>query len=124
MKPGVELLADTPGTGAPVERHGWYDVRLRMWLNRGDPVRWTKPWGLVDRARVEDEGTTLFMTLRVDRLDMFAGLFYGVEGMLVGGRRTLRVAPHLAYREAGLPGVIPSNAVLTVEIEVLSERAV
>jgi hypothetical protein len=45
MKPGVELLADTPGSGSPVERHGWYDVRLQMWLSRGDPVRWTKPWG-------------------------------------------------------------------------------
>jgi hypothetical protein len=38
--------------------------------------------------------------------------------MRVGGRRRLRVAPHLAYREAGVPGVIPPNALLTVEIEV------
>jgi len=55
---------------------------------------------------------------------MFAGLFYGVEGMRVGGTRRLRIAPHLAYREAGVPGVIPSNALLTVEIEVVSQRAV
>jgi len=78
----------------------------------------------VDRARIEDEGTTLFTTLRVDRVFMFAGLFYGVEGMRVGGRRRLRAAPHLAYREAGVPGVIPPNALLTVEIEVVSQRAV
>jgi len=95
-----------------------------MWLSRGDPVRWTEPWGLVDHARIEDEGTTLFTTLRVDRVFMFAGLFYGVEGMRVGGRRRLRVAPHLGYREAGVPGVIPPNALLTVEIEVVSQRAV
>ena len=95
-----------------------------MWLSRGDPVRWTDPWGLVDHARIEDEGTTLFTTLRVDRVFMFAGLFYGVEGMRVGGSRRLRVAPHLAYREAGVPGVIPPNALLTVEIEVVSQRAV
>lgn len=124
VKPGVELLGDTPGTGSPIERHGWYDVRLQMWLSRGDPVRWTEPWGLVDRARIEDDGTTLFTTLRVDREFMFAGLFYGVEGMRVGGRRRFRVAPHLAYREAGVPGVIPPNALLTVEIEVVSRRAV
>jgi FKBP-type peptidyl-prolyl cis-trans isomerase len=123
-RPGVELLADTPGTGAPVERHRWYDVRLQMWLSRGEAVRWTYPWGLVDRARIEAEGTTLFTTLRVDREFMFAGLFYGVDGMRVGGRRRLRVAPHLAYREAGIPGVIPSNALLTVEIEVISQRTV
>jgi FKBP-type peptidyl-prolyl cis-trans isomerase len=55
---------------------------------------------------------------------MFAGLFYGVDGMRVGGRRRLRVAPHLAYREAGVPGVIPPNALLTVEIEIVSKRAI
>jgi hypothetical protein len=124
MKPGVELLADTPGTGPPVERHGWYDVRLQMWLSRGDAVYWTEPWGLADRARIEEEGRTLFTTLRVDREFMFAGLLYGLEGMRVGGRRRIRVAPHLAYEEAGVPGVIPPNALLTVEIEVVSQRAV
>jgi hypothetical protein len=123
MRPGVELLADTPGTGSPVERDGWYDVRLQIWLSRGDPVRWTEPVGLVDRARLEDEGTTLVTTLRVGREFMFAGLLYGVEGMRVGGRRRIRVAPHLAYGEAGVPGVIPPNALLTVVVEIVSQRA-
>ena len=95
-----------------------------MWLSRGDPVRWTEPWGSIDEARLEDDGTTLVTTLRVDRVSMFPGLFYGVEGMRVGGRRRLRVAPHLAYREAGIAGVIPANAMLTVEVEVVSERVV
>jgi hypothetical protein len=71
VKPGVELLEDAPGVGAP-------------------------PWGLYDRARIEDGGTTLFTSLRVDREYMFAGLFYGV---------------------------IPPNALLTVEIHVVAERA-
>ena len=124
MKPGVEVLEETPGIGAPVERHAFYDVRLRMWLSRGDPVRWTKPWGLYDRARIEDDGTTLFTSLRVDRVFMFAGLFYGVEGMRVGGIRRLRVASHLAYREEGLPGLIPANALLTVEVQIVAASPV
>jgi len=124
MKPGIDLLEDVPGTGAPVEKHAFYDVRLRMWLSRGDPVRWTKPWGLLDRARIEGDGTTLFTSLRVDREFMFAGLFYGVAGMRVGGTRRLRVAPHLAYREPGIPGVVPPNALLTVEVQVVAKRAV
>ena len=103
MKPGVEVLEESPGAGPPVQRHVYYDVRLRMWLSRGEPVRWSTPWGLLNYARVEDEGTTLFTRLRVNRECMFAGLFYGVEGMRVGGTRRLRVAPHLAYRDAGLP---------------------
>jgi hypothetical protein len=123
VKPGVELLEDAPGVGAPVEKKAFYDFRLRMWLSRGDPIRWSEPWGLYDRARIEDGGTTLFTSLRVDREYMFAGLFYGVEGMRVGGRRRIRVAPHLGYREAGVPGVIPPNALLTVEIHVVAERA-
>jgi hypothetical protein len=122
LKPGVELLEDVPGVGAPVEKKVFYDFRLRMWLSRGDPIRWSEPWGLYDYARIEDDGTTLFTSLRVDREYMFAGLFYGVEGMRVGGTRRIRVAPHLAYREAGVPGVVPANALLTVEIHVVAER--
>ena len=116
MKPGVEVLDDAPGLGPLVEKKVFYDSRLRMWLSRGDPIRWSQPWGLYDRSRLEDDGTTLFTSLRVDREYMFAGLFYGVEGMRVGGTRRLRVAPHLGYREDGIPGVVPPNALLTVEV--------
>jgi len=122
MKPGVEVLDDAPGLGPLVEKKVFYDFRLRMWLSRGDPIRWSQPWGLYDRGRLEDDGTTLFTSLRVDREYMFAGLFYGVEGMRVGGTRRLRVAPHLGYREDGIPGVVPPNALLTVEVHVLAER--
>jgi hypothetical protein len=122
VKPGIELLSEALGTGAPVERHSFYQVRLRMWLSRGDPVVWSQAWGLTHRAKLEDNGTTLVTDLRVDREFMFAGLFYGVQGMRVGGTRKLRVAPHLAYREAGVPGSVPPNALLTVEVTVLSIR--
>jgi hypothetical protein len=122
MKTGVELLEDVPGLGAPVARKVYYDFRLRMWLSRGDPIRWSQPWGLLDRARIEDEGTTLYTSLRVDRECMFAGLFYGVEGMRIGGTRRIRVAPHLGYGSNGVPGTVPPNALLTVEVHVISER--
>ena len=38
--------------------------------------------------------------------------------MRVGGYRKVVIAPHLAYREKGIPAVIPPNAKLTVEITV------
>jgi FKBP-type peptidyl-prolyl cis-trans isomerase len=50
------------------------------------------------------------------------GWFYGVEGMRVGGPRRLEIAPHLDYRERGVPGIIPPNAVLTVEVIIHEER--
>jgi FKBP-type peptidyl-prolyl isomerase-like protein len=123
VKPGVELLEDVPGPGAPVAKKVFYDFRLRMWLSRGEPIRWSEPWSLDDGARIEDDGTTLFTSLRVERGYMFAGLLYGVEGMRVGGTRRIRVAPHLAYREEGVTGIIPPNALLIVEIHVVAERA-
>lgn len=43
----------------------------------------------------------------------------GVVGMKVGDKKTLVIAPEDAYGEAGAGGVIPPNATLTFEIEVL-----
>jgi FKBP-type peptidyl-prolyl cis-trans isomerase len=51
---------------------------------------------------------------------VIAGLERGLEGMRIGGIRKLRVSPHLAYRDTGVPGVVPPNAVLMFEIELLS----
>ncbi len=37
-------------------------------------------------------------------------------GMRVGGFRKVRVSPHLAYRDRGLPGLIPPDAVLNISV--------
>ena len=125
LKKGLELISELRGDGLPVRKHAFYRVKLRMWLQRGEPVRWSQPWGLLDNgARLEDEGTVLITDVRVDRVFLIAGLFYGIQGMNVGGTRVLQIAPHLAYRSEGLPGVILPNAVLKAELSVLSERAV
>lgn len=120
LRSGLHLLADIPGTGEPVRRQHRYRVRLRMWLHRGDPVRWPTASGPVGVARLEDGGETLVTEVRIDRRGMVNGLFYGVEGMRVGGTRRLEIAPHLAYGEQGVPGVIPANAVVTAEITMLA----
>ena len=121
MRSGIRILEDTPGDGPLVERQHVYRLRLRMWLNRGEPVRWTTTWGFVDQARLEDEGATLFTCLRIDRRSLIRGLFYGVEGMRIGGTRRLEISPHLAYGENGVPELIPRNAVLTAEVIFLEE---
>jgi hypothetical protein len=95
-------------------------IRLRLWLRQGEPVRWKMAWGPVGIARLEDNGETLVSEVRIDRRSLVNGLFYGVEGMRVGGTRRLEIAPHLAYGERGVPGVIPENAGLIAEITILS----
>lgn len=93
-----------------------------MWLHQGEPIRWEHPWGLIDRARLEDDGETLLTDLRIDRENLFAGLFQGIEGMCIGGKRKLKISPHLAYGETGIPGKIPAQAVIIAEIEFIEER--
>jgi FKBP-type peptidyl-prolyl cis-trans isomerase FkpA len=43
----------------------------------------------------------------------------GVVGMKVGGKRRLTVPPELGYGAAGAGSVIPPNATLTFEIELI-----
>ena len=119
MRSGLTLLADVPGTGAPVRRQHKYRIRLRLWLNKGNAVRWNTAWGSMSAAQLEDDGETLVTEVRIDRRSLVAGLYHGVEGMRVHGMRRLEMAPHLAYGDRGVPGVIPAAAALTAEITIL-----
>jgi hypothetical protein len=122
LRSGVVLLVDVPGAGELVRRQHLYRIRLRLWLGTGEPVRWQIPWGPVGAAMLEDDGATLLTDVRIDRRSLVNGLFYGVDGMRVGGMRRLELASHMAYGERGVPGVIPPNAMLTAEIIVLEAR--
>ena len=102
MARGVKIESDEPGAGDLAARGKTVVVRVKGSLRRGDVF--------MDSERE---------SFKIGERVVIAGLEYGVEGMRVGGRRRIRVPPHLGYRESGVPGKIPSNAILFFELELL-----
>ena len=101
IKPGLKLVEESEGSGEPVKKGDRVKVRLNGWLNQGDVIQ-----------------VNHIIEIEVGKRIVIPGIEYGLEGMKPGGKRKIRISPHLGYKETG-SGNIPANAVLIYEIEVL-----
>jgi FKBP-type peptidyl-prolyl cis-trans isomerase FkpA len=62
------------------------------------------------------------LTFRVGAGDVLKGWDEGVIGMKVGGKRRLVLPPELGYGKQGAGSVVPPNATLVFEFELLAVR--
>jgi rhodanese-related sulfurtransferase len=94
------------GSGAEAAPDARVRVHYTGWLMDG-----TKFDSSVDRGEP--------FTFTLGAREVIGGWDQGVAGMRVGGKRKLIIPPHLGYGARGAGGVIPPNATLIFEIELL-----
>lgn len=116
---GLKLLEEREGAGTPANKNDRVLFNMRLFLNKGDevPLNETQAKHLPkEMIRVVDGVTLIDRTIVLGRREAMAGVEQALMGMKVGGYRKLRISPHLAYRDRDIPGLIPPNAVLVVEL--------
>lgn len=116
---GLKLLEEWEGAGMPARKGNRVVYNARIFLNQGDEVPLNDIQALqLPKAivRVVDGVTLIDHTVVLGRRQAIAGVEHALLGMKVGGYRKVRVSPHLAYRDEGLPTAIPPDAVVIVEL--------
>jgi len=110
---GLQYEDTQAGTGASPQKGqtcvmhytGW------LWVNNAKGAKFDSS---VDR------GKPFTFPIGVGRV--IKGWDEGVASMKIGGKRTLLIPPELGYGARGAGGVIPPNATLLFEVELLGVR--
>jgi|SRR6266446_8486458 len=103
MLSGLKIRDLKIGHGPMAQRGNRVTVRYTGYLNRGDAFQ-----------------TDVVVSFVLGERNTVTGLERGVEGMQAGGVRRLAFGPHLGYGDRGVPGIVPPNAKLVFEVELLT----
>jgi len=103
---GLQIEEIKVGTGETASAGQFVSVHYTGWLTNGTKF---------DSSRDRDEAFEFPLGER----NVIAGWDEGVQGMRIGGIRKLTIPPQLGYGARGAGGVIPPNATLVFEVELL-----
>lgn len=106
---GVRYVDLRVGEGDEAANGKIVEVHYIGWLEGGAPFDSTR-----DHNRP--------LTFRLGAGDALKGWDEGLAGMRVGGKRKLVIPPSLGFGKEGVGGVVPPNAVLFYEFELLGVR--
>jgi peptidylprolyl isomerase len=110
---GLQITDTTIGTGATPKPGQICVMHYTGWLYQGG-AKGQKFDSSVDRGQPFE--------FPIGRQRVIAGWDEGVATMKVGGTRTLIIPPALGYGARGAGGVIPPNATLIFEVELLGVK--
>ena len=116
---GIKLLEEREGEGRPAQKGDRVVYNIRLFLNKGEevPLNAKQAEHLPkEMIRVEKGVKFIDHTTVVGSRQSMAGVEHALIGMKVGGYRKVRISPHLAYRDKGIPDLIPPGALLICEI--------
>jgi len=110
---GLQIIDTKAGTGATPTPGQICVVHYTGWLYQ-DGQKGKKFDSSVDRNDP--------LEFPVGQRKVIAGWDEGVASMKVGGKRTLIIPPELGYGARGAGGVIPPNATLMFDVELLNVK--
>ncbi len=97
------------GEGAEAKAGQQVSVHYTGWLTNGSKF---------DSSKDRNDPFEFSLGMR----QVIGGWDEGVQGMKIGGTRKLTIPPQLGYGARGAGGVIPPNATLVFEVELLGLR--
>ena len=107
---GLQYLDTTVGDGAEAKSGQSVTVHYTGWLYNNETLG-----AKFDSSK--DRGDPFVFSLGAGMV--IRGWDEGVAGMKIGGARTLVIPPALGYGARGAGGVIPPNATLKFDVELL-----